>query len=552
MSPSVTISTNEINASGGSVGATGTAFIPVVTDQGPLTGPLYSAVGSINQYTSSYGPRSSTSAVAYDWLDEFFQDGGQLAYVTRVTDNTATAAALTLDDAGSNPSVVVTASPGNNGNGYYVVVTRGTAPTFTMLVASGTKNCTAVSSFANIGVGTPITGTGIAANTYITAINVAAATCSISNNATASATETITPATFTTTIQDINGNVYDTHGPYNTTAQLIADTTSAVVAFSQSAGSGFTDYVPVASSATALTGGANANDLTVASSVTALANFPASLGPGTVAIPGYPNSTAWTGILSHCEANNRFGVLDLADSSSSASVVSEFGTITTNGSYGMAIEGSLTLPGIIPSTTRTTNGSAAVAALRAQVGQTSNQNQAPAGPNWPLTYPIGFTEYFGPGGSFAQADVNTMSTAGVNCFAIYQGVPCLFGYVTPVSSTSDVTYWQATASCERMALVYDGTNAIAPFLFATLDGSNKTLIAAQTALQAVIANHWSNGALYGDNASDAGQVNMGAPINTPTTEEAGQLNANLQVHISPFANTINETITTVPITVAVV
>ena len=279
--------------------------------------------------------------------------------------------------------------------------------------------------------------------------------------------------------------------------------------------------------------------------MSALANFPSILGPGTVAIPGYANATAWAGILAHCAGHNRFGVLEPADSSNSATVVSSFGTITTNASYGMAIEGSLNLPGIVPGTTRTVAGSAAVAALRAQVAATSNQNQAPCGPNWGISYPVSFTEFHGPGGTYLQSDVNAMSSAGINCFAIYAGVPCLFGFVTPVPMTTDITYWQASASCERMALVYDGTQAIAEFLFATLDREQRDADRGHEQAQGVLQDRFGNRALW-----SPGVVNIGPPINTPTTEAAGQLNANLEVQISPYANTINESITTVPISVS--
>jgi hypothetical protein len=545
----VTVSTNEVSAAAGNIGVTGTVFIPVVVDAWPITNPNYVSVNSINAFVAACGPLTSTSATAYNWLDELFHDGGQLAYITRVTDVTATAAVGTLSDSIPHPSVVVTASPGVFGNGLYVVVTRGTAATFTM-TASSTASATAISSFANIGIGTQITGTNVAANTYLTAVNPTAGTATLSS-ATTGAAGTVTPATFTVTVQDVNGNVFETHGPFATTAQLYADLSSTLVSFSQSAGSGFTANQPAILSATALTGGANANDLTVASNVAALASFGGTLGPGTVAIPGYANATAWAGIASHCAAKNRFGVADLPDNSSSASVISNFGTITANSSYLFPIVGSLTLPGITPGTTRTVAGSALVAALFARVGATSNQVQIPAGVGWPASYPNAFTEYYGPGGSYLGSDVNAMSAAGINCFAVYEGVPCLFGGKTATLLANDSTFWSAGAARERMAITKDATTAIAPFLFDTLDGSNQTYTAAQHALQAVIVSHFTNGALYGDNAADAGQVNMGSPINTPATAAAGQLNANLQVRIPPYADTITETITVVPITVPV-
>src|SRR5581483_11822843 len=128
---------------------------------------------------------------------------------------------------------------------------------------------------------------------------------------------------------------------------LIADTSSAYVTFAQSVAGGATQNLPAVLAATPLVGGADASDLTDASHVGALANFPAQLGPGTVALPGKTSTTAWNGLLAHAQANNRFAVLDMVDATSSSTVIAAAGQLGTpnNASYGMFIQGSLTLPG---------------------------------------------------------------------------------------------------------------------------------------------------------------------------------------------------------------
>jgi hypothetical protein len=556
MSPQVIFNTTEISTPGGVPTTTGNAFIVGLTDEGPPpSGPAYVYCQSISQYITAFGARSTTSAITYDWLDEFFHDGGSGAYVARVTDNTATAATLTLQDSGPEPTVLVTAlTAGVDGNSTNIVVTRGTGTTFSGTTTSSSEAVTSVSSFANVGVGTYVTGTGIAAGTYVSAINVSASTLTLSANATTSGSKTLTPTTFTVEVENSAGNVLETWGPYYETSQLFAITTSNYVTFAQSTGSGNTTNQPAALTSTALSGGANPDDISSASYVTALAQFPSSLGPGTVAVPSQTNSTVWTGLLAHASANNRFAALDTADGTTSASVVTSVGSIgtTTTASYGIFTQGSLTIPGITPGTTRTVAGSAAVAALRAQVAATPSQNTAPCGTGWGLSYPLSFTTFFGPGGQWLQSDVNTMEAGGINCFANFYGTLCLYGFVTPVPQTTDSVYWQASASCERLALVNDGNAAVAPFLFDTIDGAGNTITAFTAALKAVLQNHWASGALYGDTAADAGIVNVGPPINTPTTAALGQLNANCQVRISPYSDLVDVTITTVPLTAAVV
>jgi hypothetical protein len=358
----------------------------------------------------------------------------------------------------------------------------------------------------------------------------------------------ITPTNFTIQLSDVTtGTILETRGPFINTAALFADTGSAYVAFSQSAGSGFTIASPVAAAATPLAGGADASTLTPASYVSTLANFASSLGPGTVALPGQNTLVAWTGLLAHAAANNRFAALDQADTPVAATQVAGIGTIglTANGLYSIFTASTVIVPGVTPGTTRTVAGSAVVAALRARVSATGNDNQAPAGRNWPLQYVSAFTN------TFNDADTSTLNAAGINTFAIRFGVLCLFGYVTPVPSTTDAIFWQATASTERMALVADMQAVGEPFLFAVLDGRNLTAAAFQGALQGVIQRHWLNNALYGAAATDAGSVHVGPPINTPATVAAGQLNAQVQVRVSPFAQTVNIVLQFVPVTLPV-
>lgn len=439
---------------------------------------------SINDYITGFGPRSTTSATLYDWCDDFFHEGGSRAYVLRVTDNTAVAATLTLSDTVPHPTVLVTAqSAGTAGNNYFIAV-------------------------------------AIAASKY------------------------------TVTVQDSAGDVLETHGPYLVSAgnaPLLADATSTLVNFTQSAGSGFTSAAPNTLTPTALAGGSDANDLTSASAVATLANFPASLGPGTVALAGYKDQTSWTGLLAHAANNNRFAALDISDSATAATLVSAIGTTgtTATASYGMFTASSVIIPGITPGTSRTVPGSASVAGLRAQVAATGNDNTAPAGETWPLNYASGFTNTFG------TADTTTLNAAGINTFAVRFTTLCLFGFVTPVSSAVDSIFWQATATAERMALVADAQQLAEPFLFDTIDGRGLTLTALQGVLQGLIQQHWNSGALFGATAADAGTVTITAPINTAATAAAGVLGAQMQVLISPFAQQVLIGIELVPITVGV-
>jgi hypothetical protein len=529
----------------------GTAFIVGLADRGPTTAKL---CASFAQFVSSFGPRTTGSSVLYDSVETFFREGpnGAVCWVARVSDNTAAAATGTLNDGlpAPKPTVLVTAlTPGLDGNNTYVEVTNQSTTTFTGNTATNTT-LSNISSFTNLAAGVKVTGAGISAGTYIVSVNTGAGTAVLSQATTATATGvTITPYKFTVKIEDSSGNVLETHGPYQTTAQLFADATSLLVVFSQSAGSGFTTNQPATAAAAALTGGADASDITDTSYVTTLTAFGPELGPGQVLAPGRTTSAVWTGLLAHAAANNRHALLDIADQTTAAATVSQAATLPTaaNATYGSAYAPQCTIPGTgtTPTVSRTVPASAVAAALWAQVHATGNDNQMPAGVGWPLSFVTGFTENTNANGGWSQTDLNTLVVGGVNGFTVQFGVPCLYGDRTPVPPTTDAIFWSAAASRERMALVADCQRAGEPFVFKPIDGKGVLVAKLVGDLQGVIQNHWLTNALYGATAVDAGSVDPTG--NTLASEQAGNLIATLRVRISPPAESVQLALIEVPI-----
>jgi hypothetical protein len=549
-----TVTTQSLALSGGVPTTTGTLFVVGQADGGSAATPtIVRSIGDfISNFATSFAARTPNNAILYDTVDVFFREGGQQAYVLRALAGTEVASTLTLNSATPNPTVLVTAKyAGTQGNNFNVVITVSNNATFTANTTTTTPNLTAISSFTNIGVGTPVSGTGIPANTYILSVNVAAATAVMSANATATASGVvITPTGFVLTLQDPNANVLETHpatGNFINTAALYLDLTSTLVNFAQSAGGGNTPMSPATLAATPLAGGTNATP-TDAQAVTALATFSASLGPGTVALPGRTTTTAWNGLLAHAQGNNRWAPLDIADSTSTGTLVAAIGTTGTaaNASYGAYFTSSAIVPGLVPGTTRTVPASAVVAGLRARVAATGNDNQTPAGVNWPLFYVSSFTnEAFA---TYGASGINTLNSSGINVFANRGGVLCLFGAVSPVSQNTDSIFWQFAPATERMALVANASAIAEPFLFSVLDGQGITLSNFRGQLQGLIQAHWRSRALYGLTATLAGAVNVDPPINTAATAAAGQLNAQLKVRLSPTAQTVSITVMFVPTT----
>lgn len=103
---------------------TGVVFLAGLTDMGPLSPQV---VYSLNDFVTTYGARQTYSYL-YDWLDTYFREGGNKAYLTRVVGPAATSGFKNLLDAGAGISLVVTAiGPGAWSANYKVAVVAGTA-----------------------------------------------------------------------------------------------------------------------------------------------------------------------------------------------------------------------------------------------------------------------------------------------------------------------------------------------------------------------------------------------------------------------------------------
>jgi hypothetical protein len=153
---------------------------------------------------------------------------------------------------------------------------------------------------------------------------------------------------------------------------------------------------------------------------------------------------------------------------------------------------------------------------------------------------------------FTLEQMTTLYEAQINSFYVTPaGVPCLYGFVSALPYSSDKIFWQASAGRERMRLKYECEQIAEQFLFKTIDGRGILLSKFQGALQGLIAKEWKKGALYGETAAESGVANLGEPVNTPTTAQAGELNAELKVRLSPYANSVAIVIVSVPISESV-
>jgi hypothetical protein len=487
MSQIGTVVTNtEVPAAPSIAWDTANAFVVGLADWGPEGAPV--TIKSPAGVAPTVGPRSGTNANAYDGLDIYFREGGRSAIFSRVTGPGASAASLVLSDANGSASLLVQAVyVGNYGNQLQLTTT---------------------------------------------------------NNG----------GSFTIGLTDTYGNALAQSPPLTNKAAAVSWATAIggyidIVAYATASG------LPATHVAQQLTGGTDDRaNVALTHWQNALGAFPYILGPGQVFAPGQTNSTLpgiWATLGQHALLNNRAALADMDDGVSALVLVSEinaFGHGQGLGPVGFWA-GNLAAPGTVPGTTRSIPPSPVIAALCARVDSTGNQNLAAAGSSFPLQYCTGsFTLVSGTTETYNANDVSVLNDAGINTFATRFGVFENFGFVSNILPTTDVIYWEFNHIRLRMALTADVQIVAEPFLFSQLDGQGSDILAFATAITNLLSGYFTAGALFGATSSQAFAVNTGPTVNTPTTLQQGQLNAVLSVRMSPFAQLIQITINSVPIT----
>ncbi len=492
----VYVQSTEVPAASAPAVSTATAFIVGESDFGPVNTP--EAVTSLAAFASifcapsgvgnPYSARSATNAQLFDAVDAFFREGNIV------------------------PAGVV------------AYISRSAGPT----PVNGTLMLTDIAPANALAVTAAYPGTG-GNNIYVV----------VANNTT----------TYTLTLQDAAGNVLVTSGPLSTRAAAVtwAATTGLVTIVAQ-AGS----TLPKTLAATPLaTGTDDRVDITLTQWQAAINSFSPSLGPGQILAPGVTNSTVsgiWSALGTHAQANNRIALCDMDDGTSVTTAVAALSTFGASGvaSYCGFWSGNRNIPGVAGGTFRSVAPSPFIAALCAQVDGTGNPNQAAAGDSYPFRYSAGAASFVsGTLDTYSSSDLNTLNAAGINTFAFGNEN---YGFVSAVPPGTDGIFWQLNHGRLRMTLQAQAQSIGRPFVFSQIDGKGATRIAFGAALAHMLQTYYTAGALYGDTANQAFSVDVGSDVNTPVSIAAGQLNASVNVRMSPYAQAVNLVLNAVPTT----
>ena len=475
--------------------ATGTWFVTGQTVQGPVGVAV--PISSLSDFTNYFGPRVATNTngtLLYDSLDEFFHDGGVLAYVSRVPGASAAYASVTLND-------ITTPVPGTS--------LKITACGPGAWASTGSNGALAVTVAA-----------GSASNSY------------------------------TLTVKYNGVQVGQTSPNLFTPADAVtwyASQPSWQTYITVSLPSGASGVIP-ATGSFSLTGGSDGMTAQEQAWTTALVPFVDTLGPGQVSAPGHTSTAGYQALATHAYTFNRVAILDVADSASAGTLVGQAQAVQ-NSSTALVPDASfcamfapwIIIPGISstapgassPVPNRLCPPSALAAACMANNDRYNDANKAAAGTNGQSNFAIGVSNVY------INSDRDTLNAAGVDVILKQNNVTTVYGYR---SLATDPNWVPLTYVRFRMQMVNDFNSIANGFVFGEIDGKGQLFSQLNGALAGRCQQYWLNNSLYGVNPADSFTINTGPQVNTPTTIASGQINAQVLVRLSPTAEIVTITV----------
>jgi hypothetical protein len=458
---------------------TGNWFVTGITQQGPVGLPV--PITSLTDYTNFLGARASESDSyniqynLYDALDEYFHDGGVIAYVSRVTGPAAGTATVSLFDNVSALSMTIRAAgPGAWGNNLSVIVSSGVNSSYNIQVLNaGAVVATSPALFA-----------AVDAQVWFNSENIWQVEVAV----TAGSGGVPVNGTFTLgSGSDDNASITDTQW------------TNALTAFTDAYGPGQVS------------------------------------APGHTTVAGYESLTAHAYNFNRVAF---LDVADSASASTLESQASSVQTGSATPDYAAMFAPWIIIPGLSsvnpnassPVPNRVVPPSAFAAAVVAKSDQTNDTNAPAAGNNGQSSYAVGVTQ------AYVESDRSNLNVAGVDLVRVINTVVTLYGYRS-LAVNPNWTYLNNVRF--RMQVIYDFDQIGEGFVFKKIDGKGQLFSTFNGALAGKCQQYWVNNSVYGATADQAFAVNTGPQVNTSATIANNEINAVVSMIMSPFGEVVN-------------
>lgn len=495
--PGVDVVITDAAPSGGTILDTGQGFMVGLAERGPTDSPL--ELRSLRAYERACGPRVG-GPTAHDSARAFFTEGGGMLYFLRLAGPTAKAA-----EAEVGPLDVSASSVGTWGNSLTVGLEADTGLRGLALAAKSktpAKRGKAATRADDEENGNGENGNGE------TAPNGMAALVRV--------------------VVRRSGAVVE--------RSYLVDTAEAAIEWAAS----FSAYVSIAAddpsaalavvAAKPLAGGVSNTNITPEIVGTTLDYFGSGLGPGQVAYPGATDNATHAAILDYVERTKRCALLDLVDGPDDLAIAADvMGLYRYSGSrFGQALVPRLRYPGPASSTTVLVPFSAV------QMGVIARRDRETGNPNDPAAGDVAFTRARGLNREFTDDVREELNELGAT-LARERGRPAVtFTYGSRTCAGPDELVWKwFGGSRVVMAITHEGDDAAEHFVHRQIDPQGRLFLELRSALVGVCDRYYQLGALYGESAEDAYDVDTSDAVNTPETIAAGEIHAAIRLVTSP-------------------
>lgn len=462
---------------------TATYFAVGLTERGDTVNPI--EIRSMAEYAEKCGARVTYGALNDD-LQTFFAEGGGRAVIARCVGAAATVGTLTLVDRAGSPVSTVRIDAKNAGawsSQVTVEIAAGTlANTFRMLLR---LNGELVEVYNDVATPAELVTAVNARSSYVSAANLGSGTVAPNNN-------------------------------------------------------------PAVLAATALSAGSDDRAaVNAAAMVAALARFGPELSGGAVAIPGQAASAVGAGVIAHCKANRRIGILAPAAASSVAQAKTEAGGLrATSGSE----HAGLFFPWIkVPDGaggTRTISPEGYIAAVRSRAHRDAGPFRAPAGEIAVAQFVAGVEL------TLTKAEIDDLLDDRVNAIRSLAGTVRNYGWRS--LSVDEANFLWLSGRDVLNYVAHTAEKALEPFVFRSIDGKGHLFAEMRGVVQGIVEPLRQAGGLYEatnpatGEAVDSGYViDTGPNVNTAQTIAAGEARADVALRVSPVGELIRLTVTKV-------
>lgn len=279
-------------------------------------------------------------------------------------------------------------------------------------------------------------------------------------------------------------------------------------------------------------------------------NFPKSMGPGQISMPGRTTDAAYKAQLEHSLSHNRVALLDGTDTSTKATLIGDAAVgraLGVAGGKGGLLGSWYVCPGIAPGTLRTVPPSCVEAGILARLASEGfSPNKPGAGEKYGQSrYAVDLAQP-----EWTEDDREDLNDAGVNVAIMNGNIAQTMGFRTMVNPLKDETWLELNNSRLYMEIAAKANQIADRYVFEEIDGKGLVFAKLNGELRGMLLGYM--GSLYGNEPAEAFYVDTGSQVNTTKTIAERRIIAVIEVRMSHMAEFVKIEISKIATTEAIV